>query len=116
MLMFQEIDFISPPNLVSKRQLWATTHFVLEANQFKHKCSDKDPFYYYTDAALQTFVEEEALKIAIVHSTELYDVAANNNLTGYTSRGCGVSGVPLRFNCKPEITLFTLRSVGSNSV
>lgn len=29
-------------------------------------------------------------------------------MTGYTSRGAGSSGVPLRFNCPAEITLFTL--------
>lgn len=31
-----------------------------------------------------------------------------NGLTGYTSRGAGASGVPVRFNCPPEITLITL--------
>jgi predicted MPP superfamily phosphohydrolase len=30
------------------------------------------------------------------------------NMTGYTSRGAGVSGIPIRFNCPPEITLITL--------
>jgi hypothetical protein len=30
-------------------------------------------------------------------------------MTGYTSRGAGASGVPLRFNCPGEITLITLR-------
>lgn len=29
-------------------------------------------------------------------------------MTGYTSRGAGASGVPLRFNCPGEITLITL--------
>ena len=29
-------------------------------------------------------------------------------LQGYTSRGCGVSGVECRFNCRPEITLHHL--------
>ena len=28
----------------------------------------------------------------------------------YTNRGIGVVGVPVRFNCRPEVTLFTLRS------
>ncbi len=31
------------------------------------------------------------------------------NMTGYTSAGCGTSGLPVRFNCKGEVTLFTLR-------
>jgi hypothetical protein len=30
-------------------------------------------------------------------------------MQGYTSRGLGPSGVPLRFNCPGEITLITLR-------
>lgn len=28
----------------------------------------------------------------------------------YTNRGVGSSGIPVRFNCRPEIALFTLRS------
>ncbi|MCF8056881.1 MAG: CDP-archaeol synthase [Desulfocapsa sp.] len=31
------------------------------------------------------------------------------DMTGYTSRGAGVSGIPLRFNCPGEISLLTLR-------
>ncbi len=31
------------------------------------------------------------------------------SMTGYTSAGCGTSGLPVRFNCKGEITLFRLR-------
>lgn len=31
-------------------------------------------------------------------------------LTGYTSRGVGASGVPVRFNCPGEITLLTLKA------
>ena len=31
------------------------------------------------------------------------------NMIGYTSRGAGASGVPLRFNCPGEITLITLQ-------
>lgn len=31
------------------------------------------------------------------------------NMKGYTSAGCGVSGLPVRFNSQGEITLFTLR-------
>jgi uncharacterized protein len=30
------------------------------------------------------------------------------NMTGYTSRGAGVSGIPLRFNCQAEITIINL--------
>lgn len=31
-----------------------------------------------------------------------------NGMTGYTSCGCGASGIPVRFNCEGEVTLFTL--------
>ena len=30
------------------------------------------------------------------------------NMTGYTSRGVGVSGMPVRFNCAAEVTVITL--------
>jgi predicted MPP superfamily phosphohydrolase len=33
----------------------------------------------------------------------------HHGMTGYTSRGIGVSGIPVRFFCPPEITLLTLR-------
>lgn len=29
----------------------------------------------------------------------------------YTNRGLGSSGIPIRFNCRPEITIFTLQKV-----
>jgi uncharacterized protein len=34
------------------------------------------------------------------------------NMIQYTNRGLGMSGLPLRFNCRPEITVFTLKSAG----
>lgn len=108
-----------------------------------------DPFSYYTDASLMAFTPEEGFKIALVHTSELADVASENGydlylcghthggqiclpsgkalishqaegdsfiqgfwemgkMKGYTSSGCGVSGVPLRYNCLPEITVFEL--------
>ncbi|MCX6224150.1 MAG: hypothetical protein NTV01_05290 [Bacteroidia bacterium] len=30
------------------------------------------------------------------------------NMTGYTSRGAGVSGMPIRFNCPAEVTIINL--------
>lgn len=33
----------------------------------------------------------------------------HHGMTGYTSRGIGVSGIPVRFFCPPEITVLTLR-------
>lgn len=36
----------------------------------------------------------------------------HGDMTGYTSRGIGVSGAQARFNCPPEITLIELRKTG----
>jgi predicted MPP superfamily phosphohydrolase len=33
-------------------------------------------------------------------------------LQGYTSRGTGASGLPVRLNCMPEVTLHVLRCAG----
>lgn len=33
----------------------------------------------------------------------------HNSITGYTTIGAGCSGVPVRFNCPPEIVMITLR-------
>ncbi|HLJ06078.1 MAG TPA: hypothetical protein VKT26_07390, partial [Acetobacteraceae bacterium] len=35
-------------------------------------------------------------------------------MAGYTSVGTGACGVPVRFNCPPEVTLHTLRTRGRN--
>jgi len=118
--------------------------------QFITFAGTDDAFSYYTDATLQTFDDKPGFKIALVHSSELADVASENGynlylcghthggqvclpggkalishqqegkgyisgfwklgeMIGYTSNGCGVSGVPLRFNCPGEITVFTLK-------
>ena len=36
-------------------------------------------------------------------------------MKGYTSRGAGVSGLPVRFNCRGEVTIFTLRTAKPDS-
>lgn len=38
------------------------------------------------------------------------------SLRGYTSRGTGCCGVPMRFFCPPEITLHTLRSIRPSAI
>jgi hypothetical protein len=32
-----------------------------------------------------------------------------NGMKGYTSEGCGTSGIPIRYNSHSEVTLFTLK-------
>ncbi len=110
-----------------------------------------DPFRYFTDQAIIALEKsKKGFKIALVHTTELSDVAAengydlylcghthggqiclpggkplithqfegkgyykglwnHNGMKGYTSKGCGVSGLNVRFNCPGEITLITLK-------
>lgn len=110
-----------------------------------------DPYYYYTDKAVDALEEiDEDFKIALVHTTELHDVASDNNyalylcghthggqiclpggkplithqfegrhffrgqwehngMIGYTNVGCGVSAIPIRYNCPGEIALITLK-------
>jgi predicted MPP superfamily phosphohydrolase len=121
-------------------------------NESIHITGTDDPHYYYTpmaDEALEAV--QEGFKVALIHTPELYDLAADhgyslylaghthggqitfpnqrpllkhlNNgrhlakglwqhkgLTGYTSNGAGTSGIPIRFNTRGEITLFTLLS------
>jgi predicted MPP superfamily phosphohydrolase len=127
------------------------TVFIKRGNDKIAVTGTDDPFYYFTDQAIIALDEDiNCFKIALVHTPELYDVAAengynlylcghthggqiclpggipiithqfegrkfykglwkHNSITGYTSCGCGVSGIPLRFYCQGEITFFTLR-------
>jgi len=110
-----------------------------------------DVHYYYTDMALEALESSpEGFKIALVHSPEIYDLAADHGyalylaghthagqitfpngrpivkhlnhgqhlaaglwqhqgMIGYTSSGAGVSGLPVRYNTRGEISLITLR-------
>lgn len=110
-----------------------------------------DTYYYFSEQAIFALEKQlEGFKIALVHTSELRDIAAENgydlylcghthggqiclpngkallthqyeggeviagswkykSMKGYTNRGCGVSGLPVRFNCPPEITLITLK-------
>jgi predicted MPP superfamily phosphohydrolase len=109
-----------------------------------------DPFNFFTESALLCLeTKGYDFKIAMVHTPELAQVAANKKydlylcghthggqiclkdgvplishqfegkqfnhgrwnigkMAGYTSRGVGVSGMPIRFNCPAEVTLITL--------
>ncbi len=115
-----------------------------------HITGTDDTYYFYTDEALNALENDiKGFKIALLHTSELHDVAAQNGyslylcghthggqiclpggipviahqkegkkfikglwnangMTGYTSAGVGVSGIPLRYNCPGEIVLITL--------
>jgi predicted MPP superfamily phosphohydrolase len=111
-----------------------------------------DTYYFYTDRAQEAFEQEHPdFAIALAHTGEMSDIAADNSyrlylcghthggqiclpggipvithqkrarnrirgiwqqngMTGYTSPGAGVSGIPIRLNCPPEVTLFELKT------
>lgn len=111
-----------------------------------------DPFKFFTQCAVDALEKKaNGFKIALIHTTELCDIAEKNGyslylcghthggqiclpggvplvthqyegrkfyhglwhlnkMTGYTSNGCGVSGIPLRFYTRGEIAQITLKS------
>lgn len=117
-------------------------------------CGTDDPFSYYTDKAMLALQKCEGdVKIALVHTSELHDIASESNfdlylcghthagqiclpsgkplithqsdgknfykglwksgnMHGYTSSGCGVSGIPIRFNTFGEVVILELRKKG----
>lgn len=119
--------------------------------QYIYVTGTDDTYYYYSEQAVFALEKSsKGFKIALVHTSELRDVASQNGyslylcghthggqiclpggkailthqyeggeviagswkfngMQGYTNRGCGVSGIPVRFNCPPEVTLITLK-------
>jgi uncharacterized protein len=76
----------------------ATGRFDLELSGHSHGGQVKLPF-------VKRIVPPLAYKYPIGQYTV-------GTMIQYTNRGLGMSGLPLRFNCRPEITVFTLQSVG----
>ena len=116
-----------------------------------HLTGTDDVHYFYSEAAREALVAApEGFKIALIHSAELADIAADRGfalylaghthggqiclpggrpilthmsrfrryasglwrhgqMQGYTSTGVGVSALPVRFNCRGEVVLITLR-------
>jgi hypothetical protein len=116
-----------------------------------HISGTDDVHYYYTDGARAVLdATPDGFKIALVHSAEFADAAAeagfhlylaghthggqvclpggraiithltrhkgyaqglwrHGRMIGYTSTGVGVSALPIRFNSRGEVALFTLR-------
>jgi uncharacterized protein len=75
----------------------ATGRFDLELSGHSHGGQVKLPF-----------VKRIVPPLAYNYPIGQYKVG---NMIQYTNRGVGMSGLPLRFNCRPEITVFTLKSV-----
>ena len=133
------------------RMLINETATVMRGGEALHVTGVDDVHYYYTgDASDALRFAPDGCRIALVHSPELAEQAADagvalyltghthggqvclpggmpvfthshgqrrfssglwrkGGMVGYTSRGAGVSGLPVRFNCPGEATLITLR-------
>jgi len=144
---YKIVEFLEPPGM---RFLLNETIHIEKGNQRLRITGTDDTFYYYTDMAMHALENSSGeFSIALSHTSELSDIAAENHyklylcghthggqiclpggipvishqkgnrervrgfwqhngMTGYTSPGAGVSGIPLRFNCPPEITVFEL--------
>ncbi|MDX8406610.1 MAG: metallophosphoesterase [Mariprofundus sp.] len=133
--------------------------FCLQRNDSQiHITGVDDVHYFYTDMVREALEETpEGFKIALVHSPEIYDLAADNayalyltghthagqitfangrpvikhlnngkhlaaglwqhkGMTGYTSSGAGVSGIPVRYNTRGEVSLITLKRSGNKGL
>ncbi len=144
---YKMVEFLEP---LGMRFLLNETIHIEKENQCLRMTGTDDTFYFYTDMAIHALEDSSAeFSIALSHTSELSDIAAENHyklylcghthggqiclpggipvishqsgkrermrgfwqhngMTGYTSPGAGVSGIPLRFNCPPEITVFEL--------
>lgn len=76
----------------------ATERFDLELSGHSHGGQVKLPF-----------VKRVLPPLAYKYPIGQYKVGS---MIQYTNRGIGMSGIHLRFNCRPEITVFTLQSAG----
>ncbi|WP_136806951.1 metallophosphoesterase [Desulfosediminicola flagellatus] len=149
------VFMVNPLEEMGVRVLANETVSFVRNGETLHITGVDDVHYYYTEMARDAMeTAPSGFRIALVHSPELYDVAAeygydlylaghthggqislpggrpivkhlnvgkhlgrggfwqHGSVTGYTSNGAGTSGIPLRFNTKPEITLFTLKCDG----
>ena len=130
-----------------------SVHHLTKNGQHLQFAGTDDVHYYYTEQALHTFEHaDKSFTIALVHSPELFDAAAemgvdlylcghthagqvclpgghalikhlnrghkyfkghwtHNHMQGYTNAGAGTSGIPVRFNTRGEIVIFTLKTM-----
>ncbi len=144
---YKMVELLEP---LGMRFLLNETIHIEKKNQRLRIVGTDDTFYFYTDLAMHALENNSGeFSIALSHTSELSDIAAENHyklylcghthggqicLPGgipiishqkgkrervsgfwqqngmkvYTSPGAGVSGIPLRFNCPPEITVFEL--------
>jgi len=95
-------DMVEPFEALGIRVLINETHTILRNGAELHLTGTDDVHYYYTDAARQALaVAPEGFKIALIHSPELADAAAENGyelyLAGHTHGGqvCLPGGWPI---------------------
>lgn len=144
-------SMVEPLEALGIQFLINETATILRGGSELHLTGTDDVHYFYTEEARNALAQApDGFKLALVHSAELADVAAENGfqlylaghthggqiclpggrpilthlsrfrqyarglwhhgaMTGYTSTGVGVSGLPVRFNNRGEIVRIVLR-------
>jgi len=106
-------DMVEPFEALGIKVLINETHTILRGGARLHLTGTDDVHYYYTDAARQALAgAPEGFKIALIHSPELVDAAAENEfqlyLAGHTHGGqvCLPGGWPIitHANCHRRFT------------
>ncbi len=95
-------DMVEPFEALGIRVLINETHTIFRGGAELHLTGTDDVHYYYTDAARQALAAApEGFRIALIHSAELADAAAENGfqlyLAGHTHGGqvCLPGGWPI---------------------
>lgn len=144
-------DMVAPLEATGVRLLVNETLSLARGGANLHVTGTDDVHYFETEAAGAALARTPAgFKIALVHSPEIADLAADSGfhlyltghthggqiclpggrpiitqlrrfrgkasglwrhgaVQGYTSTGVGISGLPVRFNCRGEVARITLR-------
>jgi predicted MPP superfamily phosphohydrolase len=148
---------VEPLEALGIRVLINETATILRGGSELHLTGTDDVHYFYTDEARNALARApDGFKLALIHSAELADAAAEHGfqlylaghthggqiclpggrpilthlsrfrqyarglwhhgaMTGYTSTGVGVSGLPVRFNNRGEIVRIVLRRAPGSS-
>lgn len=148
------IEMVPALEALGIRVLANQTVSIARGGAALHVTGVDDVHYFYTEDAGEALGRApDGFRLALVHSPEMIEPAAESGIalyltghthggqvclpgglplvthcqsgrryaaglwrhgamTGYTSRGVGVSGLPVRFNSRGELTLITLRRAG----
>ncbi len=91
----------------------AFTIFVAHSNEVYREASEYSPRLYLCGHTHAGQIRVPLIGPIFTHSSAPREFCSGvweyNEMTGYTTCGAGVSGIPVRFSCPGEVTLITLR-------